>query len=417
MAKLTYPGHIRKRGATWQLIVSVNGERRTRTVEAKTKGEAADAITTWYAELTGAADRKARGVPVDWTMSDLLDDWERNVVGKKDTATRTQYEGFARRVRWYLTHRLGHDPLVRDFRLAQCTLFLDWRGTVEFDRKGLPLPATPSARTMQKERFLLRNVLKRAKKLEIVDGNPVDDTDSVSVRKRQPVLATDDQISRLEDEMRGPMRQLYVCCLDETAGRCGSEVLWLRWEDVDWERRTITLWDDPDAGHRTKGRKGRELPLSERLYSRLREHEAAFRLMLYAGKRSPWVFHHTRGVPHARPGDRITSLSKAFAAAKKRAGIDGKMHQHDLRHRRLTRLAADGHPLEKIRVFAGHADIKTTQGYLHLAVEDLRSLVEETHATVSPEQLAALLESEDPDVREAAVTLIRALRGEAEKKA
>lgn len=206
-------------------------------------------------------------------------------------------------------------------------------------------------------------------------------------------------------------------CLDETAGRCGSEVLWLRWQDVDWQRRTITLWDDPEAGHRTKTRKGRELPLSDRLYRRLKEHEAEFRMKLYAGKRSPWVFCHTRGVPHARPGDRMTNLSKSFAAAKNRAGINAKMHQHDMRHCRLTRLAADGHPLEKIGVYTGHSDIRVTQGYLHLAVEDLRSLVEATEAAVSAEQIAALLQSENPEVREAAVTLIRAMRSEAKKEA
>ena len=102
----------------------------------------------------------------------------------------------------------------------------------------------------------------------------------------------------------------------------------------------------------------------------MRAHFAAFRLT----GRSPWVFHHVVTRARQRAGDRIGSLRQAFAAAAARASVPPGLHQHDLRHRRVTTwLAEERNPVHVIEAM-GHADLRTTMAYTHLAREHLRSL-------------------------------------------
>jgi len=118
--------------------------------------------------------------------------------------------------------------------------------------------------------------------------------------------------------------------------------------------------------------------MTPRLRRALREHFARFRLATYDGKRSPWVFHHPYRRRRAKAGDRIGSLRRSFTAACKRAEIPKEFHAHDLRHRRVTTWLADGKSAVLVKEAVGHADLKTTMGYTHLAKEHLRALVEDS---------------------------------------
>jgi integrase len=411
MANRNYAGHIRRRSSgSWELMVSINGRARTKTVHVRTKGEAIDEIIAWRAELLGQEAKRARGIPADWTMTQLIDNWIEVYVATKDAATKKQYEGFARRLKWYLEHELRRDPKVVDFGLAGVTLCLDWRGSCTFAKGGGKVcKSASSARTVQKERGAMRLLFERAVGLEIIPSNPVDRSPKIEVAGREPILLDDRQVAALEAQMAGPMRQLYIVVLDETAGRCGSEVLWLRWTDIDWEGGFIWVYDEPD-GHRTKTRKGRWIPMTARLRARLKAHEHQFRTALYAGKRSPWVFHHTRNVPGATKGQRIGSLYRAFKSAARRAGLPVDLHQHDFRHRRITRQLADGHELAKVSKAAGHAHYSTTKKYEHLIREDLLTLVKGPSTKIDVEALLSLVDSDEQEVSEAAVTLIRHVR-------
>lgn len=101
-----------------------------------------------------------------------------------------------------------------------------------------------------------------------------------------------------------------------------------------------------------------------------------YRRARYHGKCSPWVFHHELTRARHVAGERIRSLHRGFASAARRAELPEGLHQHDLRHRRVTTWLADGHDLVKVQEAIGHSDIRTTKRYTHLAREHLRSLVE-----------------------------------------
>jgi integrase len=64
----------------------------------------------------------------------------------------------------------------------------------------------------------------------------------------------------------------------------------------------------------------------------------------------------------------------AFAGARvnreKLQQVD--LHWHDLRHEGACRLLAEGVDIRTIQLMLGHADIKQTQRYLNITVEELR---------------------------------------------
>ena len=109
----------------------------------------------------------------------------------------------------------------------------------------------------------------------------------------------------------------------------------------------------------------------------MREHFARYRFATYGGKQTPWVFHHTISRRHHKAGRRVVSLYDAFKAAAKRAQLPPDFVQHDLRHRRVTTWLADEKSAVLVKEAVGHADLRTTMAYTHLAREHLRSLVEQ----------------------------------------
>jgi site-specific recombinase XerD len=79
---------------------------------------------------------------------------------------------------------------------------------------------------------------------------------------------------------------------------------------------------------------------------------------------------------HERAGERINCLRRGFEVAVKRAKLPADLHQHDLRHRRVTTWLAAGGDAVKVKEAMGHADLRTTMDYTHLVRENLRSLVD-----------------------------------------
>jgi integrase len=64
----------------------------------------------------------------------------------------------------------------------------------------------------------------------------------------------------------------------------------------------------------------------------------------------------------------VDTYVEAFRAALKAAGIDDHVRPfHDLRHASLTNGAAAGETPIALMTRAGHANMSTTQTYLHLA--------------------------------------------------
>jgi integrase len=163
-------------------------------------------------------------------------------------------------------------------------------------------------------------------------------------------------------DVLGPVLRVLILAAAMTGLR-QSELLGLRWRDVDWAAQRIRVRNTFVRGEHSKQGKSdlstrRSVPMADRLareldrYSKRTEYRADDDL----------VFAH----PHTgSPLDR-SKVTKRFKAACKDAGVP-PVRFHDLRHTFATRLAASGQPLRTIQEFLGHADSKTTQIYAHYA--------------------------------------------------
>ena len=163
-------------------------------------------------------------------------------------------------------------------------------------------------------------------------------------------------------DVLGPVLRVLILTAAMTGLR-QSELIGLRWRDVDWAAQRIRVRNAYVRGeHSSSGKSDlstrRSVPLADRLAGEL---DRWSQCTLY-GRDDDLVFAHPQ---LGRPLDG-SKVSRRFKEACRDAGVR-QIRFHDLRHTFATRLAASGQPLRSIQEFLGHADIKTTQIYAHYA--------------------------------------------------
>lgn len=371
----SHPGNIERISrSSWRVRLSVEGVRHRFTVRGSRK--VAEALARKkYDELLRRADM---GLPGEEPISSLLRRFEEVRVPQRAPLTQKTYRASLAAFRTYFCDRSG-DPLANKVRPGHVQAFLHWRRShnVDGSKRNGPL----SARSLAKDRATLHAVFAFGETLELVESNPVRRVPAPKGDAKEPVILTADEYeSLLESCGDRPMLRTWVLVLGEAGLRSSSEALWLRWEDIDLARGFLRV-ESVRKGRRTKSGKSRMVPLTGRLRAALQEHAAAFRLRTYPNSRSPWVFHHEVTRRHARAGDRLADLRRAFRAAAARAGLSPDFTPHHLRHRRVTTWLAAGQPPHLVQKAMGHADIRTTLAYTHLVPDDLLLLVERNPVT------------------------------------
>lgn len=139
-----------------------------------------------------------------------------------------------------------------------------------------------------------------------------------------------------------------------SAGLRRGELMALKWSDIDFDRKLLhvrtAMWrrieDDP------KGNRGRTVPLTEELLAALRAHRNLRERVIYSDR-----------------GEELSNraIRNMLARAQKRANLEPNGGIHILRHTFCSHLAIAGVPAKAIQELAGHADLKTTLGYMHLS--------------------------------------------------
>jgi len=363
------PGSFDRRGRGWRWRVCVGGQYHTYTIRTTKRTEAEAWARKKYEVLERQARRQADGLAVGVRMSDLLDYFEAERLPRLAPGTQGAYGDSLKPIRTYFVERLS-DPELERIRRADVGDFLDWRRRNRLDGKA-PL----HNRTLGKDRAVLHLLFEVAQEREWRDGNPVAKVKVEKADARHYVILSMAEYDRLLGACRDPLVRLYVLFCGETGARCESEALWCRWEDVDLEGGFVTIVSGRD-GHRVKGGRSRAVPMTPRLKDALREHFARCRFAAYNGKRPAYVFHHLRTRRHYQAGDRVHSFRTAVTNAAERATLPAGWRMHDLRHRRITTWLAEGKSPALVKEAVGHADLRTTMGYMHLAKEHLRALVE-----------------------------------------
>jgi integrase/recombinase XerD len=123
-----------------------------------------------------------------------------------------------------------------------------------------------------------------------------------------------------------------------------------------------------------KGRKDRVLPVVGRAAAALDVYLRDSRPELVHDPREQALFLTTRGT--RLPMNRIQDLVRSHAKA---AGITVRVTPYTLRHGCATHLLQNGADVRHVQKLLGHASLRTTAIYTHVAPEDLRRAVEKAH--------------------------------------
>jgi len=237
--------------------------------------------------------------------------------------------------------------------------------------------------------FLFKNVL----------HTPIDNL-AESIRatkpKRLPVVLARDEIKDLLARLDEPYR--LMCRLIYGGGLRLRECLSLRVKDLDLGEESILI----RAG---KGDKDRRTVLPQSIHNDVRRHLSSVKrrydkdrelnlpgvpLPTALDRKYPnaetewcwyWVFPAHRISAHPRTGVQYryhiypSSLQKRFRSALKAIGSAKQASVHSLRHSFATHLIEAGYDIRTVQELLGHADLKTTMIYTHVAEQNKRGII------------------------------------------
>lgn len=320
---------IYKRGKIWYLDYYVNGERKRERV-GKSRRLAEMLLAKREVEITENKYfdiAKLKKVRFDKTAEDFLT-WSQ--VHKKSF----------RRDRSLVKNLMSY---FGNRRLYQITSY-------EVEKYQSSRRQQVSAATCNREVACLKRIFNKAIEWGRARGNPVRKVKFFREDNKRLRYLSKKEIVQLLKECAPHLKPIVLFALN--TGMRKSEILNLKWKDIDLQANLITVTE-------TKSGEFRKIPVNSQL-----------RGVLEAIERHPdcpYVFNYK--------GRRIEDVKKGFNKAVKRAGIED-FHFHDLRHTFASHLVMGGVSLVAVKELLGHKTIEMTLRYSHLSVENKRIALE-----------------------------------------
>jgi site-specific recombinase XerD len=172
--------------------------------------------------------------------------------------------------------------------------------------------------------------------------------------KKLPVVLSLDEVQRFFAAIPS-LRHRAMLVTAYAAGLRVSEVAHLKVEDIDSQRMVIRI-------QQSKGHKDRYVMLSPRLLDLLR-------VYWKAAHPKTWLFPGRDGEgPITRRG-----ISWMCQQARKAAGLGKTVTVRSLRHSFATHLLESGTDVRTIQILMGHASLRTTAIYMHVASSTINS--------------------------------------------
>ena len=232
----------------------------------------------------------------------------------------------------------------------------DYRLQRKVETENLPKNADKkesqiSFRTVNREISILRHFFNYCIKNGMLEKNPAAGHKKLREGKRDIYLSKEEQ-ERLIAAASPHVR--FFIGFSTLTGFRKSDVLGLKWDDVNLEDKVIRVWIN-------KTREWKIYPLST----------AATNILKNIERGCEYVFSYK--------GKRLNDIRRSFKTAVRRAGLSGKegLTPHACRHIFVTRLTEAGVESKFIRDAAGHMSEKMSERYKHLSPNALRAKLDE----------------------------------------
>ncbi|MBN1545734.1 MAG: tyrosine-type recombinase/integrase [Syntrophaceae bacterium] len=217
----------------------------------------------------------------------------------------------------------------------------------------------PRNRAINKEMQYFSGFVKWAGKQNYITPRKLS-TDPLPYKRALPQILTVNEVKAIIKAADPFYRALFLCLY--TLGLRSIEVRNLRWKNVDWARRTMNMVQ--------KGGTTKSLPIGPALLLSLKKIAPPRSIPKASRGDLPIFMHPVR--QYRNPGKAVKNLRPAIQRACQKAGIKKRVTPHLFRHSFATHLIDGNTNLRTVQDFLGHANIKTTQIYTHISLENLR---------------------------------------------
>lgn len=344
------PRKPRKKTHGHQIEFRAGGRRYCKTFPTKQLAE------DWKREILVKHAKQQLGQPTGETFGDVL---TRFLKDRKPEIASTTYDSYLVYQERHLEPAFGSrvaDEVTRDE-------LKEWMSKLR--ENGM------AASSVNRMLQVIRAAYNHALEGKRVVHNPAAKLKAPKGPKMREVRAlTDDEIRLVLAACKTQRARALVYVGLNTGMRLG-ELMAMRWEWVDYQRKMIRVPASVEAGFVPKGKKERELPLFGDL---------ALVLVQYLQATDPTnpgrgpVFSGVNWRRWAAAIRKRAAKIRAAEAGLKKDEVTERWREfavpfrwHLLRHTFISRLVMDGISLRIVQAIAGHASIRTTEQYAHLA--------------------------------------------------
>lgn len=214
--------------------------------------------------------------------------------------------------------------------------------------------------TAHRRLSILRAALSWAVDAGFLHTNPLQ---GIKIPKGQPeriAPPTQQELSAMMAAAPNHMQRAILLAVSLGVRVGPTELLSLKWNDVDIERGVIRVW----SAKKNLNRPYRDVPIRSDILSAMKIWRAEDTLL------RPETIIHFRGKP-------VKSLRSAWRTCKKEAGITRRLRPYDLRHAFATYALDAGADIKSVADTMGHGDISMVlKHYQHGKEETRRATVE-----------------------------------------
>jgi integrase/recombinase XerD len=207
----------------------------------------------------------------------------------------------------------------------------------------------------------IKAIMNFAVKSDFILKNPAANIKQFRLPEKEKMSFSNQDLEQVFNVITDPIIGRIVMFALNTGLRL-SEILNIQIKDINYEERYLTIRNKADF--KTKTGKIRLIPFSE----------GSERIVNpYKGKSGDRYLFSFKGTYRLNK-DYVSQKFKKYLRA---ANLPEKFHFHCLRHTFITNLIKNGVPINFVKELAGHSDIQTTMGYIHIEIDNLRKTMDD----------------------------------------
>jgi integrase len=334
----------KRKDGTWSAQVSIQGRRLTKYT--KTQSEA----RSWLRKTLNQVDNGITFLGAQMELGKYLEQW---LVTVKTSVRPRTYDQYRQIATGHIIPVLGRIKL-KDLRPDQIQSL--------YNNK---LKSGTSNRTVRMIHAVIHRALNQALQMSIITRNPSDVVIIPKLIKKEMKTLTDTQVQTLLLAVRGTRYEaLYLLAV--TTGLREGELLGLKWSDLDWITRHLSIQRQLQRLHdlglvfsEPKSASGRRvIALGSATIEKLRDHYKRQQLeRLAAGERwigNDLIFPTIIGTPNDG-----SNLIKNFKSLLRTYNLP-LIRFHDLRHTAATLMLQQGIHPKVVQERLGHSQISMT---------------------------------------------------------